>query len=276
MLILFPFLTRRLGLLFAAALVCASSHAQIRMLPSDEIYIFAGTQHHLPITLKNEGTKSEDTGLKCRLFQASSSTLAPASAPQNIPSFSIPAGTVSTIHVPFDLPETRSITTFHLKVYQSEQDLGSLIIRACPTNLLSGLKSLASEIVLFDPANSWKQLFVANGITVSDLTPAPVTDSKAKVLLANFTSKQAEEEFQKLQDGSSPQWPSIFIVSTGVTSSEKLVPLKTVSGRKAIVVQDWFLPSPATNALAQLRLLRAFELLLKPELVKTPAMPQSK
>jgi hypothetical protein len=68
----------------------------------------------------------------------------------------------------------------------------------------------------------------------------------------------------------------LFIVGPGVTGSEKLLPFKSLNRKnlRAAVLQEWFVPEIKTDALSQLRLLRALQFIAKPEQENDPAGKQ--
>jgi hypothetical protein len=99
----------------------------------------------------------------------------------------------------------------------------------------------------------------------------PSATSEAKLLIVRLPNAAAETNWNDQRNISS--LPTLFIVSRGVTAAEKLLPTKflhTSRGGRVAIVQDWFVPDLKENALSQVRLLRAIQLLVNPEKEPNP------
>jgi hypothetical protein len=135
---------------------------------------------------------------------------------------------------------------------------------------LSGLKPLAPEVAVFEHDDLLQSL-----LSASDIKVQPASSSfSGKLSLIRLGA--GEEEMDWLDKKLSMGQPTIYIVSSGVTSFEQLLPIKFVSNGHAAIVQDWFVPDLKASPLSQLRLLHTTELLLKPEAVKAPGTPKPK
>ncbi len=246
--------------------------ADLKLLPSEESFVFSGTPAEINLPIQNSGFTSSSPTLFYRLWQISSSTLAPVGDKVAIKSSVLPAGETIVLNLKIPTPPVRTITPFLIKISDEAADLGAIPVRVCPTNLLAGIKGLTDQLALYDPGSNLKPVFQRDGLAVCETSDPNFT---GKLLLVRLASK--DEELAWGHQESPPAVSAIYIVSSGVTGAERLLPVKvsTANGRLIAIVQDWFIPDFAHAPLSQLRLLHIVELILKPELVKTPGLTHS-
>lgn len=245
--------------------------ANLKLLPQDEQFFFAATESTLSIAIENS-SDAPLTGFQYQLFQASSATLAPVTEIRSLEAAAFPPAQVTLARIPISSPPVRAITPFVLKLFFRDTELGSVPLRVCPTNLLAGLNSLAPRLALHEPDDLLASLLHKNAISFTPASVEAFREFSDGLLLVRLTDKQQLPALLDITSALPLRSSVLYIVSPGVPSAEKLLPLKITKGtaHPSAILQDWFVPDLNSSPLSQLRFLRSLELLLKPELVKTP------
>lgn len=223
------------------------------MVSGEDAFLFGGRPGSVRITIQNEESERKTRRIEWRLFQASSSTIAPAGERAALGEREFPAGQGSIIKLPVKPPEVRTITTFVLKVWAGTEELGRARITVCPAKLFSGLK--ASGIEVREPDE-----------LLGPLLKGAENEGETRLTIVRLQDREAEWSKKELAPA------VLYIVGPGVQGAERLMPLKfpAEKGRRTAILQDWFVPDLDRNPLSQLRLLRAIDLILNPEQVQSP------
>lgn len=264
---------------FAIATLAAPilSAAQLSLIPAQDVFLFARVKGTVPLSFQHDGAEPLTQELTYRIYQASSATLAPLGEKAPIPQQSFPAAASLIVALPFTPPDVRAITSFVLKVYSSDTEIGSANFTVVPPKVFSRLKESKDldlkQIGLYEPAPWLRPLLEESGLQTTDEPPAEVG-----LCIVHLPNAEAEADWkdriasQRGPSATSNSTATLFIIGRGVTGAEKLLPTKTVQNddRRALVVQDWFVPDLNENPLSQLRLLRAIQSLLKPEAERDP------
>jgi len=230
-----------------------------------EQYVFGGGPASVQLTIRNLGPPKEFSRLTHRLYQASSATIAPVEPAREFPPRVLGDGIFS---LEFSPPAVRTITGFIVKVFDEGSEIGAVPVHVCPTNLFQNVSNLAKHVAIFDSERHLPELLEKHGVEFQNLLESGA--GEAELLLVKLTSAKDEEIWRARRIA--PQVPTAYIVGWGVTSSEKILPVKfsNAHGHPSVIVQDWFVPNLNVSAGSQVRLLHTLELLLKPELVKLP------
>jgi hypothetical protein len=251
-----------------AATHCNLFASHLTVAGDSEIFLFAGRQARIPITIRNSTEEPISASLEHRIYQASSAVAAPISEKAAFPVQTFPAGANVTASIAFVAPELRSITPFVVKISTAKDEVvGSVNFTVVPANLFARLKEMdLKQIYLHEATPMIRPLLAETGVEVVD-EESPETS----LVIVHLPGTEAEVNWRDA--ASSSRAPTLFICGPGVTGAEKLLPAKLVQkeGRRALVLQEWFVPGLKENALSQLRLLRAIQLLCKPDLELNPA-----
>ena len=262
------FLNFLVGLLLLAV-APALAAAQLKSVGKTESFLFTGKPGKVQVALENNTAERVKQPLNYRIFQASSATLAPLGERQSLGEMEFPPGQAAIISIPFAPPDVRAITLFVMKVYLGEEAVASMNITAFPPKIFSRLTETGiAEIHLHEPDSLLRPVLEASGVKVTDRATA----SEAKLLLVRLPNAAAETDWNEQREVTS--LPTLFIIGRGVTGSEKLLPTKFLQpeqGGRVAIVQDWFIPDIKENALSQVRLLRAIQILLTPDKESNPA-----
>lgn len=247
-----------------------ASGAELQLAGSVDVYCFAGVESKVPVSIRNSGNEQVNSDVSYRIFQASSATLAPLDGKKPVGEKRFDADEAITFSIPFKAPEVRTITRFVMKITAGEGELGSVRITVVPQRLFSQFaKDIEGSVELAEPEPLIGPILTDSGVLLSENSEAP----EAKIAIVRLPNKTAEGEWNEGRAKTKEKVPTLFIVSPGVTGFEKLLPIKSTAreGNRFVVLQDWFLPEMKTDALSQLRLLRALQLLAKPGQELDPA-----
>jgi hypothetical protein len=144
--------------------VCRAEIASVGVDRSEQC-VFGGGPSRIQTIFRNRGETPVKLSLKSRLYQASAATLAPVGESKPFRTVTVDANQAVIETVEVDLPATRAEATFLLQWQSDGQKLGSVLIRAFPTNLLDRLASLSAKPVgLFDPDGGLRSAFTSQSI----------------------------------------------------------------------------------------------------------------
>ena len=246
--------------------------AGLEIVPGEEQFVFGGRAAEVRVTVRNPDAEAAEAELSWRLYQASSATIAPVSERTALDPIIFPAGREVVLEIPLAAPETRTITSFLVKIWEGEDELGAVKLRVCPEGLWKGVERIAGEIAVYEPEAQLGPLLRGQGLAVTDLAEEKLKGGAGTLVMVRLPSRAAEQEWQSTAADLPESCAVLFLVSPGVTGAELLAPLKRVrkGGREMMLVQEWFVPELEESPLSQLRLLRATELLLKPDSGKFP------
>lgn len=259
--------------LILSVLLFPSRAAELALVGPADLYRFAGAATKVPLTVQSSASAEVKSALSYRIYQASSATVAPLGDPKEIGEKQLEPDEAITFSVPFEAPEVRAITRFVMKVRAGEEELGSVAITVVPQKLFAQLaKDLEGSVELFEPEPALASILTESGVQLN----ADSETSSSKIAVVRLPSKAAEQDWKEQHANIKQTLPTLFIVGPGVTGSEKLLPFKSLNRKnfRAAVLQEWFVPEIKTDALSQLRLLRAVQSIAKPEQENDPAGKQ--
>lgn len=265
---------------YLALCIAAIPSAAVEIaLPAAPANVFGGRTHETVVSFRNTQAASYDLKLAFRLFQASTSTLAPVTELRSWKELKIPGNLTASETVQVPLPEVRGATTFYVAWFDGERKLGTTKVRVFPAKLLERLSAINGQgsIALFDPEQKMQAAFGDLPLdSLSDLTG--VRECSAKLIIVAEMSNAARPNRlasalkEKAAGGQSIVWfdqrahPDLPIEPRAF-----VVPGTTEGG---IVVAD-----PATIAdlkdspAAQLTLIRFAELALHKTRLELPSDP---
>jgi hypothetical protein len=257
---------RSLAAGWVAVSTCMAAE-QLQVLPGADVYLFSGRAGKVPVTVRNTSDETVTAALEYRFFQASSATIAPLDEKKAIGEKTFPAELTVSLEIPFTLPEVRSVSAFVAKLYTADKEIGAVNVTVVPPKIFSRLKQQeVGKVQVIEPDAAIRPMLEQSELPVVD-----ESDAETKVRIVRLLNADAESDWKDRK--ASPTIPTLFIVSRGVTGAEKLLPVKFLSNEngRIAMVQDWFVPELQENALSQLRLLRALQMLLAPEAESDPS-----
>jgi hypothetical protein len=203
--------------------------------------------------------------LRWRLFQATSSTLAPMGDERPWHAVSLRPGQALLEDLEVELPEVRAATLFHIVWYDGGEKIGATLLRVFPENLLLRLSTLAGDtpVGLVDPEGRftnalgrlrYESLSEAEHITATDARliliapfgPAHEVAGLAKALKAKAASGAAVVWAQAQNPRNVELVPSTYLLETG--------------GRRVVITSAQTVSDLAGSPRAQVHLLRMAEL----------------
>jgi hypothetical protein len=242
------------------------AQAAVELVPDGQpTAVFGQGKRSIRVLFRNAGDRAVETNLRWRLYQASSSTLAPMGETQ--PWRMVPLGAGQTVieTLEIDLPQVRSESAFQVVWFDRETKLGATPLRVFPDSLLQRLTALAGDapVGLVDPEGQFKPVLA--GLRVEELKEAEdISATEARLILIapmNLTNRPAGLHAtvkKKARGGVAFVWvqapthrrpeplPSTYLLEEG-------------SGR-VIVTSSTTVSSLAESPRAQLNLLRMAEL----------------
>ena len=131
-----------------------------------EQLVFGGGSSRIQTIFRNRTEHQVKLALSSRLYQASSSTLAPIEESKPLRTITVEGGQAIIETIGVKLPAVRSETTFILQWHNEESKLGRTVIHVFPTNLLehSSVLGTPQSVGLFDPDGNLRGAFSSNTI----------------------------------------------------------------------------------------------------------------
>jgi hypothetical protein len=163
----------------------ASAQAMVELLPDvPGAAVFGGGKRSIRILLRNSVEQPVQANLRWRLYQVSSSTLAPLG--ETRPGRTVPFGPGQTVVETLDieLPTVRGESVFHVVWFDGEKKLGTTPLRVFPDRLLHPLAALAGDapVGLVDPEGQIKPALA--GLRVEELREAEeISVTEARLIL---------------------------------------------------------------------------------------------
>ena len=263
------------GTVFACLLLILplATHAQIELVPDEtpEV-VFAGKAQTIHVTFHNRGGQKSETEIRTRLFQASSSSLAPVGEVQGWKKLEILAGQTVLENFEVNCPEVKTILRFQLQ-WTDDKDgrLGKTDLIACPADALKTLKTLGGDkpIGIWDPSGKMKPLLEALKVEVEDLTAGTSFDAfhGKLAILGPFPTKDTmpsgfRENVKKLAErGVGVVWIQPFSDAALSASATRMGAGVLVLARPAMI------SDLAETPLSQLRLLELARIATSPDTI---------
>ena len=175
---------KSLGIAFLAYLLASQAVAGLEVVANRADAVFANGKRVLSAQFHNPDNQANQANLRFRVYQASSSTLAPLGDTRDLKRLSLDAGQTVLESFEVELPAVRAETVFKVFWLDGERKIGATIFRAFPPELLKPLATLAGEtpVGIIDPEGQFKA--VAGSLSVSELKEAEdITATDARLIL---------------------------------------------------------------------------------------------
>jgi hypothetical protein len=227
--------------------------------------VFGNGRRTIRFQFRNSGGQPVEAKLSFRLFQVSSSMLAPLGEARTVRSFPLGAGQTVVESVEVELPPVRGESGFQLSWFDSEKKVGTTSVRVFPDDLLRSLSTLGGDtpVGVLDPEGHFKSALAALRPTelkeAEDLSStesrliliAPMAAANRPAGLLNALKKRALNGaavvwVQSPGRPASETWPEAYLLNEG-------------TGRVVIAAAGAVLPL-AESPRAQLRLVHLAEL----------------
>ena len=276
----------RIALRLAAILLALplASHAQLQLLSSNKPqHLFAGAADRVVVTWHNSGNVPLDLPVCTRLFQASSSTVAPLSEVPWKRLRVLPGQTVLE-SAALSFPAVKAETRFVIQWLDGTNDVvGTMDVLVYPPDLLKDLKPLLGEepLGVFDPLNHLKPLLKAAKVEVDDLEDAGLERYHGKLaIIGPFATKAQMRETlanRSVKALAAKGVAVVWIQPPPDQRSELKPSFYTVpEGRGAVVVaQAELVAELGERPQAQLNLIRLARLALQPQPLQLPDLASS-
>ena len=238
---------------------------KLEVVAEEPIAVFGGGKRTVRIEFRNSTAAPIETSLRWRLYQATSSTLAPTGDEHPWHSISLRPTQALSESLEIDLPEVRAASLFHIVWYDGDGKIGATLLRVFPENLLSRLTALAgdSPVGLVDPEGHFTNalgrlrydlLSEAEHITATDARliliapfgPAHQVAGLANALKAKAASGAAVVWAQAPDPRHAEVLPSTYLLEIG--------------GNRVVITSAQTLSNLADSPRAQTHLLRLAEL----------------
>jgi hypothetical protein len=146
--------------------------------------VFGDGKRALPAHFHNPETASVEANLRFRLYQANSSTLAPAGEVLDFKKLVLGPRQTVIESLDVELPGVRGETVFKLVWFDGDTKIGATTVHAFPAELITPVKVLAGEtpVGVVDPQGQFKAAL--GSMTVTDLKEAEdITSTDARLIL---------------------------------------------------------------------------------------------
>jgi hypothetical protein len=276
----------------AASLCCAflfgayplASYSQLQLLSTNETQeVFGGAPCRVAVTWHNAGGTPLDLSLRTSLYQASSASAIPLGETPWKRLEVLAQQTLlesATINLPAVKAETRFVIQW---LAGSNTVVGTTLVLAYPTNLLSDLKPLAGDepLGVLDPNSALKPLLKFAGVDFSDLEDTELENYQGKLLIAGPFQAKAQMHGAlptQLQTLARKGVAVVWIQPPPDRESRHREPLKpsfyTVPEGKAavVIVQPALLDHLSEHPQAQLTLIQLSRLALQPNPPRLPTL----
>ena len=266
---------RRRPALFIAALFCAQiSQARLQIVqPATEPFVFSGKARQIEVVFHNVGTDDLAAPLSTRVFQASSSTLAPIGPHQDWKKLRVLAGQKVIETATFDFPDVRAMTVFQIRWLNGDNEIGQSTVHVLPTNVLSQISVLTTNkpVGLIDPDDVLKPLLKNCAVKYEELSAKkPFAEFKGRLVLI-AASADADIVDAGLTAGSKHPIIVLWMRELGphIGSVPNLYFVQAGQVQVAVVDANLF-ADLEHSALAQINLLRCIKTAQHPEKLKLP------
>jgi hypothetical protein len=269
----------RNGAIFILLMLMASfANAAVEFVetPNDS-FVFAGKDRQIEVCFRNTENSDLTAQISTRLYQASSSTLAPIGELRVWKSLHVNGSQRIIETASFDFPDVRAVTEFQIRWLDGAKELGKTLVQVSPTNLLQEITALTSNKVVgvFDPENHLGPVLKEANVKFRKVDSDLEDFRGSLALFGPFTDDenipQTVSAFAKTKHPVTIVWMQHFSARLPKVPNFYLVEL----GRARVAVVDASLVADlAHSALAQINLLRCIRTAQHPEKLKLPTQQQ--
>jgi hypothetical protein len=226
--------------------------------------IFEGRDTTIPIFVLNNGSEETTTVLNTRLYQASSSIMAPLGIKKEWKTIRISNGQTVFEEFVLNLVETKTPTLFILKVYDHEKEIGSVKIRGYPDNIWEKIRGSFEGIKLrvIDPETRIGPLLEEKKISFERLENFEEVSREELVIAGPFANKQGlSEELATELETLRTRGISMVLFMAATLMPDNVLPFEIYesAGSRVILADQRYIENLATSPSAQLHFLRAIE-----------------
>jgi hypothetical protein len=248
--------------------------AQLEILPDDAAQtVFSGEARRVRVTFRNPSALPLETAIRTRLYQASSSTVAPLGEPRNWKNLQVLPGQTVLESILLAFPPVKNETRFLVQwLDETNGVLGKTDVLAYPTNLLEALKPLAGETPLgiLDPQNQLKPLLKGVALEFVDLADTGFENFTGKLaVIGPFQSRaQMHEGLANQIQALAKKGRAIVWIQPPPEKRDRLQPSFYFVRQNAtalVIVQPDQLAGLPVNPRSQLNLVYFCQLALRPE-----------
>ena len=269
--------SRSLALPLLGVLSCWNACAELKILPlrSKMPLLFGGGTRSLEATFENHTAKPIEVAVRTRLFQVAQNTTVPIGNTREWKTLQVAERQTIIESVPVELPDIRTETRFVLQwIDANEKLLGSILMFAYPTNLLSELGAFCDKkpLGIVDPANEIKPVLKALRLEFEDLEDRGLAyyDGPLAILGPFRDQTQMPETLPKtIQDKIEKGTAIIWIQPQTIRGLEPITRFVHRGGAVAAITEASNASGFSQSAEAHLNLLRLVRLAMKPELLTT-------
>jgi hypothetical protein len=236
--------------------------------------VFSGARRGIQIILENRGASNSVMALSAQLFQTTSATAAAMGGPAHWENVEVLAGQRILATRSFDFPEVKAATRFVIRwLAETNRVLGKTEVMVFPTNLLADLRPYAKggAIGLFDPDDNATTLLKNVPLEVEDVMQRGIEAFNGKLAIvwggSESTASELKNKVEKFKCKA-----VVWVVATPESGlkAEPGMYLVRRNGGTVVVLQSRLVADLRTDPQAQLNLLRAVRLAVKPELLDLP------
>lgn len=270
---------RFLALFFSAFLTATVSQARLEIIPpTTDPFVFCGPSRQLDITFHNTATEDFNATINVRIFQASSSTLAPIGPEHDWKKLHILTGQKIIETTSFDFPEVRALTLFQIRwLNDRHEEIGKTTVHVLPTNVLAQISVLTSNTVvgLIDPDDKLKPALKKAAVKFHELTAEnPFANFRGNLALI---APSSDPEFVNAALKSGTKHPLTILWMRDF--NQRIGPVPNMyfvrAGQAQVAVVDATLFTDLEHAaLAQINLLRSIKTAQHPEKLQLPSAPK--
>jgi hypothetical protein len=263
------------ALLIAVACWPGVTRGQLDIVPeAGPIRVFSGGAKGIPVAFHNRNNRDFEDEIRTRVFQTTSAT-AVLESETAWKQMRVLSGQTIIDTARIDFPKVRAQTPFLIQWLDgANRVIGRTEVLVYPTNLLEALKPLAGRraVGVFDPQNKLKPLLAASALEYEDLERLGIRNfSGPLAIIGPFSDQTARLEnlgdavADLARTGTAVVW--IKAESTVSPALEPAVFTVPAGLGMVTVVRPRVVADLSENPLAQLNLVRAAQLAVKPDLL---------
>lgn len=245
--------------------------------PATDAFVFSGKNRQLEVTFYNPNPAADFyRTIRTRIYQTSSSTLAPIGEAQVWKKLIVLSGQKIIENATFDFPEVRTVTEFQICWLAENTEVGRTTVRVCPTNLLAEISLLASykPIAVLDPQNQLTPLLKQSNVQFHDFDLNNAFGNSAGELAILGPFNKTDDGLDDLAKAIAKATRPVTVVwiqqlSTRIHSVPNMYFLQKGLVRVA-VVDAALVADLSHSALAQINLLRCVKVAQDPEAITRP------
>jgi hypothetical protein len=247
------------------AWAAAAASPKLEVVAEEPVTVFGGGKRTVRIQLRNPTAASIEATLRWRLFQATSSTLAPTGDERPWHAVSLRPSQALLENLEVELPEVRAASLFHIVWYEGNDKIGATLLRVFPENLLRRLTTLAGDapVGLVDPEGRFTNaLGSLRYESLSEAEQVAATDARL-ILIAPFGPAHHVAGLAKALKAKAASGAAVVWAQPPNPRSAELLPstyLLEAGDSRVVITSAQTLSDLADSPRAQIHLLRLAEL----------------